>query len=144
MTLPQSSKIAATCARYLAAWSARDPDAIISQHASDTQFWLHSGEGPVTGKEAVREAFAALFEQWPDCDFEVYRHIHGENHWVLDYAMTATLTDPEGVRQPVRIDCVDVVTVDAKGLVARKDTFVDVAHAMALAGEAALAAGYPA
>jgi uncharacterized protein (TIGR02246 family) len=111
--------------RYAEAWAARDPDAIIALHAPETQLWLHSGAAPVHGRDEVRDAFAGLFRQWPEFGFHVYRVLVGEKHWVLDWALTAVLTGPHGSRRPVRFDCVDIVTVDASGLVVRKDTFVD-------------------
>lgn len=110
---------------YAKAWTEQDPDAIIALHAADTQFWLHSGSGPVRGRRAVRDAFAEMFTQWPEFGFEVYRVLTGDAHWVLDWALTAVLAGPEGRPRPVRFDCLDIVTVDAHGLVVRKDTFVD-------------------
>jgi uncharacterized protein (TIGR02246 family) len=111
--------------RYAKAWAARDPDAVVALHAPDTQFWLHSGATPVRGRDEVRYAFASMFRQWPEFGFHTYRVLLGERHWVLDWALTAVLTEPDGTRRPVRFDCVDVVTVDEGGLVVRKDTFVD-------------------
>ncbi len=121
----------AICERYFEAWRIRDPVAIAEQHALDTQYWLHSGGGPVTGREAVRRAFTETFAQWPEFGFEAYRVLLGEDHWVLDWAMTAVITDPDGSRTPVRFDLLDVVTVNPHGLVLRKDTFVDFPQAMA-------------
>ena len=73
--------------RYFAAWAARDPDAIVALHTDDTRFWTHLGTGPVHGREAVRAAFAEIFEKFPDFSYEMYRVLYGENHWVLDWAL---------------------------------------------------------
>jgi hypothetical protein len=54
----------------------------------------------------------------------------GTHHWVLDWTLTAVLTDPDGTRRPVRVDCLDIVTVDPAGLVPRKDTFPDFPQAL--------------
>ncbi len=108
--------IEAVSQRYFAAWEARDPEAIISLHAEDTQFWTHLGAGPVRGKGPVREAFEALFGQFPGFSFEVYRVVTGSNHWVLDWAL---------IDGAIRFDCLDLVEVSDDGLVTRKDTFVD-------------------
>jgi uncharacterized protein (TIGR02246 family) len=108
--------------RYFAAWEARDPDAIVSLHTEDTQFWTHLGTGPVKGRDAVRATFAELFERFPEYGFETYRVLYGPDFWILDWALTFK---PEGSDERARFDCLDVVNVSADGLVARKDTFVD-------------------
>jgi uncharacterized protein (TIGR02246 family) len=116
---------------YAAAFATRDADAIVALHSPDTQFWLRAGGQPVQGRAAVRDAFAALFEQWPGLSFETHRLITGARHWVLDWALTATLTGPDNTTRPIRFDCLDVVTLDEDGLVVRKDTFVDHVQAQA-------------
>ena len=108
--------IQAISERYFAAWAARDPEAIVALHTDDTQFWTHLGTGPVQGREAVRAAFAEIFEQFPDLTWETYRVLYGEDHWILDWAL---------ISGDIRFDCLDVVNVSPDGLVARKDTFVD-------------------
>jgi steroid delta-isomerase-like uncharacterized protein len=117
--------------RYAAAFSTLDPDAIVALHAPDTQFWLHTGGQAVTGRAAVRKTFAGFFEQWPGLGFDVVRLITGDGHWVLDWVLTATLTDADGGRRPIRFDCLDVVTLAPDGLVLRKDTYVDLVQAQA-------------
>lgn len=115
--------------RYAETYATRDVEAIVSLHASDSQFWLHLDHEPVTGRAAIAEAFTGFFEQWPNFGFVAYRVFTGEDHWVLDWALTAELTGSDGATVPIRFDCVDIVTVDADGLVARKDTFVDYVQA---------------
>ncbi|MGW4774896.1 nuclear transport factor 2 family protein [Nocardia sp. NPDC004278] len=116
---------------YAATFATRDADAIVTLHSPDTQFWLRDGGQPVSGRSAVRDAFAALFEQWPGLGFETHRLITGARHWVLDWALTAVIPGPDAAARPIRFDCLDVVTLDADGLVARKDTFVDHGQAQA-------------
>lgn len=106
--------------RYVAAWAARDPDAIVALHAPDSTFWLHHGRDPVQGNADVRDAFAELFAALPDFGFVVHRTVFGDHHWVLDWTLTCTLATG-----PAQWDCVDLVTVTADHLVARKDTFID-------------------
>ena len=108
--------------RYLAAWEARDPDAIAALHTDDTRFWTRLDSEPVVGREAVRAAFAELFNRFPEFGFETYRVLYGTDFWVLDWALTFR---PEGSNERARFDCLDVVNVSGDGLVARKDTFVD-------------------
>ncbi len=111
--------------RYFAAWAKRDPDAIVSLHTEDTWFWSHLGGEPVVGREAVRDTFAGLFETFPEFSFETYRVLYGEDHWVLDWAL---------ISGDLRFDCLDVVVVSPDGLVARKDTFVDMVQLQAATG----------
>jgi hypothetical protein len=108
--------VKAIAERYFAAWTAQDLDAIVAMHTDETQFWAHLGGDPVVGRDAVRATFAQLFESFPDFGYETYRVLHGDDHWVLDWALTSG---------DIRFDCLDVVVVAADGLVARKDTFVD-------------------
>jgi uncharacterized protein (TIGR02246 family) len=124
-TTDQQLDVRALFERYASAWAARDPDAIVALHSPDTQYWMHLDAEPARGREAVRAAFAGVFEQWSEFGFEVYRVLVGADHWVLDWALTAVLTDPGGNRHPVRFDCLDVVTLDRDGFVVRKDVFVD-------------------
>ena len=121
-------------ANYAATFATLDPDAIVALHSEDTRFWLHTGEDPVLGRDAVRQKFAGFFEQWPEFGFDVYRVLVGERHWVLDWALTAVLTDADGSTRPIRFDCLDVVEVDDNGLVTRKDTFVDLVQAQVALG----------
>jgi ketosteroid isomerase-like protein len=114
--------------RYFAAWEARDPDAIVSLHTGDTQFWTHLGTEPVRGREAVRATFADLFVRFPDFGFETHRVLYGPDFWILDWALTF---QPEGSDERAQFDCLDVVNISADGLVARKDTFVDMVQLQA-------------
>jgi ketosteroid isomerase-like protein len=111
-----SQDLTAVSQRYFAAWAARDPDAIVALHTEDTQFWTHLGAGPVRGRDAVRAAFAEIFEQFPEFTWETYRVLYGDDHWILDWAL---------ISGDIRFDCLDVVNVSPDGLVVRKDTFVD-------------------
>ena len=117
--------------RYFAAWDVRDPDAIVALHTPDTQFWTHLGGEPVRGRDAVRETFAELFDRFPEFGYETYRVLYGPDFWVLDWALTF---QPAGSAARARFDCVDVVNVSPEGLVARKDTFVDMVQLQAALG----------
>ena len=118
----------AISARYFAAWADHDPDRIVEMHTEDTQYWSHLGEEPVRGKQAVRDTFAAVFQQFPEFGFEVYRVLYGPDFWILDWALTFK---PDGSDERARFDCLDVVNVSPDGLVARKDTFVDMVQLQA-------------
>jgi uncharacterized protein (TIGR02246 family) len=132
LTMAEATKEAldleAISARYFAAWEARDPEAIVSLHTEDTRFWTHLGTEPVTGREAVRTTFAELFERFPEFGFETHRVLYGPDFWVLDWALTFK---PEGGDERAKFDCLDVVNISADGLVALKDTFVDMVQLQA-------------
>jgi uncharacterized protein (TIGR02246 family) len=132
LTMAEATKEAldleAISARYFAAWEARDPEAIVSLHTEDTRFWTHLGTEPVTGREAVRTTFAELFERFPEFGFETHRVLYGPDFWVLDWALTFK---PEGGEERAKFDCLDVVNISADGLVALKDTFVDMVQLQA-------------
>lgn len=108
--------------RYFAAWAERDPDTIAALHTNDTRFWTHLGGEPIVGREAVRAAFAELFERFPEFSFQTYRVLYGESHWVLDWAL---------ISGDIRFDCLDVVDVSPDGLIARKDSFIDMVQLQA-------------
>jgi uncharacterized protein (TIGR02246 family) len=114
--------------RYFAAWEANDPDGIAALHTEDTQFWSHLGSEPVKGREAVRATFAELFDRFAEFGVETYRVLYGPDFWVLDWALTFR---PEGSAETRRFDCLDVVNLSPEGLVARKDTFVDMVQLQA-------------
>ncbi len=49
--------------RYGAAWAEHDLDAVIAMHTNNTVFHLHGGGEPASGRDATREAFAAVLAQ---------------------------------------------------------------------------------
>ena len=113
--------------RYAAAWSDHDADAIAEMHTEDSVFHLHSaGQEPARGREAVRDAFAAMFDQWPDLAFELVSFRPGESFWAVEWKVVA-----EGFEA----DLADVVTVE-DGLVKSKQSYID-----ALSVQAQLEAG---
>lgn len=65
--------------KFLAAWNARDVDALMACMAEDCAF--HGSAGPDAegrrhiGREAVRAAYAALFEAFPQAAWTNGRHV---------------------------------------------------------------------
>ena len=112
--------------RYAQTFGSHDADAVSLLHTDDSVFWQRTGGPAVQGREAIREAFAALFAQWPDLGFDVRRVMTGDRYWILDWDLTATVNGKE-----VRFACLDVVDVDDAGQVTRKETFIDLAQAQA-------------
>jgi steroid delta-isomerase-like uncharacterized protein len=121
--------------RYSAAWESRDPDAIVALHTEDTEFQLHAAQERAIGKAAVREAFAGLFQQFPDLSFEQKTLHVGADFWTVEWLVTGTAAE-NGAR--VEADLVDVITV-ADGLVRTKDSYVDAIAMQAQLGAAVAA-----
>ena len=125
--MSRNSKIADIADRYAAAWLSHDPDAILALHAPDSIFHAHGRTGEVKGNAALRQEFAQIFERYPDFGFVTHRLLIGDNHWTLDWTLTF---QPPGKDQR-SFRALDVVEVDANGLVTRKDTFFDYAQVKA-------------
>lgn len=119
------SRIEAIYDRYVETFATRQPEAIVQNHAENGTFWLHTGGAPVQGHEAIAKTFAGFFANWPEFGFKIERTIFAEDHWVLDWAITAVLTGKDGTKHPVSIDALDIIDVDSDGLVSRKDTWID-------------------
>jgi uncharacterized protein (TIGR02246 family) len=104
---------------YSAAWAAHDPDAIVAMHTDDSVFHIHGAFEPALGRDAVRDLIATLFEQSPDLRFEPQRVHFGEDHFVSEYVVS-------GTRDGTQFACdgTDVFMLRG-GLVARKDTYID-------------------
>jgi hypothetical protein len=117
---------------YVAAWESRDPDRIASYHASGGIFQLHSDDvGPVQGRDAIRDAFAAFLAQFPDLDFAEQELIAGEWGWVARWRMSGTLATAFEVggrsAEPgarFAVDAIDLVTA-SRGEIDAKHTYLD-------------------
>ena len=124
--------------RYSQAWADRDVDAILALHADDSTFQVHGIGSRSTGKEEIRAVLEAFFNTWSHTRFEGRARILGEDHWVLEYVLHASLTGPlhvgsrtiAGTGQEVSFEGVDIVRVSG-GRVASKDSYVDAVAVLA-------------
>ena len=128
--LAQTSPLAAVFERYHIGWETRDPALIASFHTEDTVFWLHNGSDPVRGRNALHsycvELFAALqFSHVTD------RVLYGEDHWTLEWTMVLSLMEPDGSPFTARVQMLDVVTLNARREVVRKDVYTNGKQAQA-------------
>jgi hypothetical protein len=119
-----ASPLAAILERCHVGWETKNPDLIASLHSEDTVFWLHDGSEPVTGRDALRRHCAGLFATF-DFTHETGRQLYGDDHWVLEWTMVLALAEPNGTRFTARVEMVDVVTVNPRGEVARKDVYMN-------------------
>jgi ketosteroid isomerase-like protein len=73
-----SHRRAAVLARFMAAWNARDVDALMACMAEDCAFHASAGPGAEgarhQGHEAVRTAYAAIFAAYPAAQWTAERH----------------------------------------------------------------------
>jgi len=117
---------------YSEAWASHDADRIAAHHAEDGIFQLHSGAaGPVRGREAIRDAFAAFLAQFPDLVFAEQELLVADWGWSVRWTMSGTLALPFAVgdrsAEPgtrISIDAVDVITASG-GLIDAKHTYLD-------------------
>jgi hypothetical protein len=120
----QASPLAAIFERYHVGWETRNPDMIASLHSEDTIFWLHDGSDPVQGRDALRRHCAGLFESF-NFSHEIGRQLYGADHWTLEWTMVLSLAEPDGSPFTARVEMLDVVTVNPRGEVARKDVYMN-------------------
>lgn len=116
---------------YTSAFEARDADAMAALHSTDTQFWLHAGDHPVHGRGGVRARFALFFEQWRNFDFEVGEVHFGKDHWAVDWVVTSASADRRVSPGSLGFDAFDLVILNERGEILRKDTYVDLVQLQA-------------
>lgn len=108
--------------RYHVGWETKDPNLIASLHSEDTIFALHDGTEPVKGRERLREHCRQMFATF-DFTQEMGRRLYGDAHWVFEWTMLLSLTEPGGTPFTARVGMLDVVTVNDAGEVTRKDVY---------------------
>ena len=107
--------------QYHLAWTALDVEAIVALHTEDSVFHLHGVTEPAAGPLSIRQTINALLRLVPDLHFEAKRAYFGPDHIVFEYDMSGTVGET-----PFVCDGADVIAVQ-DGLVARKDTYLDLA-----------------
>ncbi len=110
------------------AWTDLDVDAIVALHTEDSVFHLHGVTDAATGRASIRQTIVALLGLVPDLHFDAKRAYLGADHLVLEYDMSGTVGESSFV-----CDGADVIAVQ-DGLVARKDTYLDLAAYQRQAG----------
>ncbi len=107
--------------QYHRAWADLDVDAIVALHTASSVFHLHGVTDAATGRSSIRQTIVALLGLVPDLHFDAKRAYLGADHLVLEYDMSGTAGG-----SPFVCDGADVIEVQ-DGLVARKDTYLDLA-----------------
>ena len=110
--------------RYHVGWETKNPDLIASLHSEDTVFHVHDGSDAVHGRQALRQRCIETLEKF-DFSFEMGRRIYGDDHWVFEWTMVLALKEPGGAPFTARVEMLDVVTVNGRGEVTRKDVYMN-------------------
>ena len=83
------------------AWNRHDLDALMSMMTADGVFQASSGSAVDgerhEGERAVRAAFAAVFDQYPDAHWGNARHFVAGDRGVSEWTFTGTLKDGKRV-----------------------------------------------
>jgi len=83
--------------RFADAWNRHDLDALMSMMTDDCVFEASAGRQAngqrSEGTQAVRAAYAAVFETFPDAHWANPRHFVAGNRGVSEWAFTGTHTD---------------------------------------------------
>ena len=87
--------------RFADAWNRHDLDALMSMMTDDCVFEASAGSEVngehSEGKQAVRAAYAAVFETFPDAHWANARHFVAGNRGVSEWTFTGTRKDGKGV-----------------------------------------------
>jgi steroid delta-isomerase-like uncharacterized protein len=108
--------------RFAEAWNRHDLDALMSMMTDDCVFEASAGphvNGQRSeGREAVRAAYAAVFEAFPDARWANARHVVSHNRAVSEWTFTGTNRD--GTR--VEVNGCDLFTL-RDGRIAVKNSY---------------------
>jgi steroid delta-isomerase-like uncharacterized protein len=87
--------------RFAEAWNRHDLDALLSMMTDDCVFEASAGSKVngerSEGKQAVRAAYAAVFETFPDAHWANARHFVAGNRGVSEWTFTGTRKDGKRV-----------------------------------------------
>jgi ketosteroid isomerase-like protein len=86
---PADARKLALLERFMAAWNARDVNALMSCMSDDCEFLSSAGPDPAgtryRGRDAVNAAYAALFDNFPEAAWTNARHFviadRGVSEW---------------------------------------------------------------
>jgi hypothetical protein len=112
----------ARLARFIEAWNAHDVDTLMACMAEDCAFFASAGpaaEGAAhRGSAAVRAAYSAVFDAFPDAAWTNGRHFVAGDRGVSEWRFVGT--DRQGAK--VAVDGCDLFTFDGD-LIATKNSF---------------------
>ena len=96
-TAPSDADYLKLLERFAEAWNRHDPDALMVMMTDDGAFDASAGPDVYgqrsEGKQAVRAAYAAVFETFPDAHWANARHFVAGNRGVSEWTFTGTRRD---------------------------------------------------
>ena len=101
------------------AWNSHDVDALM-QHMAEDGVFVSSGGARAEGSEAVRKAFAAVFDAFPDAHWDEAAHFVSGDRGVSEWTLSGT--DAEDGTQVEERGC-DIFTFQ-DGKILLKDTYL--------------------
>lgn len=108
--------------RFMAAWNARDVEALMACMAADCAFHASAGAGPDgarhLGRDAVRTAYAAIFEAYPSAAWTADRHHVAGDTGLSEWRFVGTTAAGDAVE----VQGVDLFRFDGD-LIALKDSY---------------------
>ena len=123
MTAPDVRTDPSFLADFAAAWNAHDVERLMAFMADDCEF--RNAAGPeacgarAVGREAVRAAFAKVFERIRDARWSNDRHVVAGERGLSEWTLSGRTADGAAIE----VDGVDVFTF-RDGRIALKDTFL--------------------
>jgi steroid delta-isomerase-like uncharacterized protein len=96
-TAPSDADYLKLLDRFAEAWNRHDPDALMVMMTDDGVFDASAGPDVYgersEGKQAVRAAYVAVFETFPDAHWANARHFVAGNRGVSEWTFTGTRRD---------------------------------------------------
>ena len=96
-TAPSEADYLKLLERFAEAWNRHDPDALMLMMTDDGVFDASAGPDVYgqrsKGKQALRAAYAAVFETFPDAHWANARHFVAGNRGVSEWTFTGTRSD---------------------------------------------------
>ncbi|GAA6154252.1 nuclear transport factor 2 family protein [Pseudoteredinibacter isoporae] len=118
---------------YGEAWDSRDVDKILALHHEDSLYQLHvANQAVARGKAEIRDAFATIFEFFPDYDSTLQHISFGSQSVTIRFSLSATPTQPYIIGNKRFIPTGDTFSMDMmdelifeNGLVKEKHSYMD-------------------
>ena len=114
-------------ARYTAAWSSHDADAVASFYSADGSLTVNDGE-PAVGRQAIATVAQSFMTAFPDFVLEMDSVRISESSVEYHWTFAGTNTGPEGTGNAVRFSGYEEWTMDSDGLVAESQGHFDEAE----------------